>query len=43
MGIISSIMIRMFMNVFFHQPWLAADPYPCGYVTISAKDWLTSR
>ena len=43
MSIISSIMIRMFMSVFFHQPWLAAVPYPCGYVTISGKDWLTSR
>ena len=27
----------------FHQPWLAAVPYTCGYVTISGKDWLTSR
>ena len=22
---------------------ISAVPYPCGYVTISGKDWLTSR
>ena len=38
MSIISSIMSRRFMRLSFHQPWLAAVPYPCGYVTISGKD-----